>query len=378
MEPDKRFNSVNVLGKILFTLFFIFSVFNKANAQIVKYSNDFLRIGATAQGIGMGNSMVASASGASAVFYNPSNITKLSNTFDFAITHSEYFGSVANYDFLMAAYKYNDKTFLGVGILRLGIGNIPNTLSIYNNGSFDLDQISYFSVEDYAMFLAFARKAQKFSYALRAKLIYRHLGSFANGYGFGLDASISYDWHKFHLGANVTDALGTFTAWFYNLDQHTIQVFDSTGNEIPHNTVEIAIPSTTIGISREFKINDKLSLREEFDIFLQWAQRSSAIISTPIASIYPRLGSEFIFHNVLFVRLGLSNFQKIKYFTNSSSTEFGQKINFFPSVGLGLKYHKIIIDYTFENVFNQAVPLQSHFFTVRFPLNPESWHKTKD
>ncbi len=339
----------------------------------MRYSNDFLQIGATARGVGMGNSLVATADGAGAVYYNPANITNLSNTFDFAITHSEYFGSVANYDFLLSAYKYNDKTFLGLGLVRLGIDNIPNTLDIYVDGSFNLDMITYFSVEDYAMFLVFARKTGRLSYALRPKFIYRHLGNFVNGYGFGIDASLSYQWKKFLLGLNVNDALGTFTAWFYNLDQHTINVFDSTGNEVPHNSVEFAIPSTTMGISRDWEVNKKLVLRSELDLFIQWAHRSSAIISTPVASLSPGLGAEIIYKKILFFRAGLYNFQKIKYFSNDSSTVVTNKINFFPSIGIGLRYHKIIIDYTFQNVFNQAVPLQSHFITVRFPLNPKVW-----
>ncbi len=375
MAPDTRFSNVNVFGKIFFTLFFI-TIFFSINAQIVRYSNDFLQIGATARGVGMGNSMVASSSGAGALFYNPASITKISNTFDFAITHSEYFGNVANYDFLLGVYRYDSTTYLGLGTVRLGIDNIPNTLSIYNNGSFDLDQITYFSVEDYAMFMVFARRTKRLSYAVRSKLIYRHLGKFANGYGFGIDASLSFNWHKFHLGLLVNDALGTFTAWFYNLDDHTIAVFDSTGNQIPHNGVEIAIPSTITGISRDFRLSGKLTLRQELDLFIQWAHRSSAVISTRVFSLSPGLGSEFIFNNVLFVRLGLYNFQKIKYFSSNSSTTFSQRINFFPSLGLGLRYHKVIIDYTFQNLLNKAVPLQSHFITVRFPLNPGSWKKS--
>ncbi len=377
MAPERRFKSVNVFGKIFFTLFFITTNLG-LYAQIVSYSNDFLNIGATAQGIGMGNSMVASAHDASAVYYNPANITKISNTFDFAITHSEYFGSIANYDFLLFAYKYNEKTYLGFGLLRMGIDNIPNTLNIYNNGSFNLDNITYFSVEDYAMFLVFARKSAKLSYAIRSKLVYRHLGSFVNGYGFGLDACLAYQWRDFHFGVNINDALGTFTAWFYNLDQQTIDILDSTGNEIPHNTVEIAVPSTTLGVSRDLKINGKLTLRSELDLFIQWAQRTSALISTPVASLSPGLGTEFIFKDVLFIRAGLYNFQKITYFSNNTSVNFTSKINFFPSLGIGFRYHKVIIDYTFQNLFNQAVPLQSHFITVRFPLNSHFWSKKQD
>ena len=366
--PDSKFNKVSVLGKIFFILSLILINFSLLS-QITRYSNDFLNIGATAQGIALGNGLIASSQGASAIYYNPANITNLSNSFDFAITHSQYFANTANYDALLAAYKYNNNISLGLGIIRLGIDNIPNTLNIYNNGSFNLAQITYFSVEDYAVLFVWAQKRSKFSYAIRPKFIYRHLGSFAQGFGFGIDASISFKWKKINFGANFNDILGTYTAWFYSLDQHTINVFDSTGNEIPHNSIEIAIPSTQLGINRNFNINNKIQLKNEFNLFIQWTYQTAAIISSSLASISPAFSTEIIYKKVIFFRVGLSNFQKINFFVSNNSTEFRERINFVPSIGLGFRYHKIIIDYSFQNVFNKTIPLQSHFITARFPLD---------
>lgn len=48
--------------------------------------------------------------------------------------------------------------------------------------------------------------------------------------GLGLDAGAKYDVKDWRLSAVVRDVTGTFNAWSYTLDQHTIDVFAQTGN----------------------------------------------------------------------------------------------------------------------------------------------------
>ncbi len=365
--PESKFNIVKVFGKIFLLNTFIFLSFS-VFGQFVSFSNEFLKIGATAQGISTGNSIAAQVKGSSALYYNPANITKLANSLDFTITHSEYFSGIANYDFASVAYKYKSNISLAAGFIRLGVDNIPNTLSIYSNGSFDLDRITYFSVEDYAFFLAIAKQHENLSYALRSKIIYRHLGQFVNGYGFGVDAAITYHRGKNIFAANFNDILGTFTAWFYNLDSTVINVFDSTGNAIPQNGMEFTIPSTIMAWGRTFQIAPKWTLAAETDIYIELAQKNNMLLSTRIFSLSPHLGAELQFKDVLFIRAGMSNFQKVTYFTGKDSVNTSRRINFFPQMGIGFRYHSIFIDYAFQNFLNSAVALRSHFITIRFSL----------
>ena len=75
--------------------------------------------------------------------------------------------------------------------MRFGTDNIANTLNLFDaNGAIDYSRISFFSVADYAFFASYARKMSWLP-GLRVggsvKVIYRNVGSFANGWGFGFD-----------------------------------------------------------------------------------------------------------------------------------------------------------------------------------------------
>ncbi len=363
--PESKFNVVIKFGKKL--LFIFFGILTVAGqAQIVSYSNEFLKIGATARGISMGNSITTVSQGAEAVYYNPANTANLQNTLDITLTHSEYFNQAANFDYIAVTYK-NDSYVIGAGFLRLGVDNIPNTLYIYNNGTFDPELITYFSVADNAAFLTFAAKSKKIeslSYGIKAKFIYRHLGGFANGYGLGIDAGISFQKGKTAYAAVIRDITGTYTGWFYDLSDSAGTILIQTGNSVPENNVEIALPSIVFGASRNLKLSSKLSALAEINLITEWSGKSNYIISTKLFSTTPQLGLELNYKNTVYVRFGAYNFQRIPYF--SDSTQVKNRLNFFPSAGLGIKYKNMYLDYSFQNFANQAVDLQSHFIGIRF------------
>ncbi|MEJ7665627.1 MAG: hypothetical protein WKG07_41965 [Hymenobacter sp.] len=50
------------------------------------------------------------------------------------------------------------------------------------------------------------------------KVIYRNVGSFANAYGFGIDAGVQYNHNGWRLGLMARDITTTFTAWSIDAD----------------------------------------------------------------------------------------------------------------------------------------------------------------
>ncbi len=352
----------NLLSSILLL------IFNISYGQIVNYSNDFLNTGVTARGIAMGNSIYCTTSGASAVFYNPANMANLKNTLELAFTHSQYFNKSANLDYLSASFKKQNLA-LGFGFLRVGIDNIPNTLYLFSDGTFNVNNITYFSASDNAFFISLAKKSNKIknlSYGGKIKLIYRHLGRFVNGYGLSIDLAMTYKTGKYTISSILRDVTPGFTAWFYTLDDSTINILQQTGNSIPRNSVEVTLPSAIAAVSRPFKISQNLSLIPEFSIITQWGLQSNYIINTKIFSLSPQLGLELNYKNLLFVRTGIYNFQRIKYFTDSLT--FKTQLNAFVNIGIGLHYKNFSLDYAFQNLGNTAVALNSHFITLRIDL----------
>ncbi len=350
-------------GKNLLSIITIV-IFNVSFAQIANYSNDFLNIGTTARGIALGNSIYCTATGASAVFYNPANLANFTNALQLAITHSQYFNKSANLDYVAAAFK-NQKLSIGFGLLRLGIDNIPNTLYLFSDGTFNVNNISYFSASDNAFFVSIAKNSEKIknlSYGAKIKLIYRHLGNFVNGYGFSIDLGFTYKFDKYTVSGILRDATSGYTAWFYNLNDSIINIFQQTGNSIPHNQVEIALPSAVAAIEKPFKISKKLTLNAELSLLTHWGLQSNYIVSTKIFSLTPQMGLELSYKNLLYVRTGVYNFQRIKYFTDS--LRFKNSLNAFVNLGIGLHYKNFSVDYAFQNIVNQAVALNSHFISL--------------
>ena len=149
-----------------------------SNAQLRKYSNEFLNIGAGARGLAMGGAQVASAKDATAGYWNPAGLTGIKEYPNVGLMHAEYFGGIAKYDYLSGAMPIqNNKRALGFSILRFAVDDIPNTLYLVEpDGRVNYENIQSFSTADYALLLSFAQKLKEtekrqLSFGINAKVI---------------------------------------------------------------------------------------------------------------------------------------------------------------------------------------------------------------
>ena len=130
--------------------------------QIVKYSNEFLNIGVGARALGMGNTGVASTTGAYSGYWNPAGLLKQRSDLEVALMHAEYFAGIAKYDFMAAKKRIASNSVDGITILRFGVDNIPNTLELVDaNGNVDYSRIKTFNAVDFACLLSYARNIPK-------------------------------------------------------------------------------------------------------------------------------------------------------------------------------------------------------------------------
>ncbi len=363
-----KFLLINILTVI--TLFISFNSFS----QIVKYSNDFLTIGVSAKSIGMGNSSVACVNDATSGYINPAGLSKLAKKYEVDLMHSEYFAGIAKYDYMSVSYKINDSSVFSASLIRLGVDDIQNTLNIYDqNGNIDFDRVELFSVADYAMLLSYGKKSKikGLSYGINTKLIYRNQGQFANAYGFGADVGMQYVIKKWHFGVMTKDITTTFNAWFYNISDDMRDVFIATDNELPTNSLEITMPSLYTGVARYFKISPKIGFTSELDFNFTFDGERNALISFNPVSIYPQAGFDFNYNKIIFLRMGVNNFQNIPDFRNlkdEEETDFfrDNTFNFIPTLGLGIKLFNFSIDYALTDVGNQSIALYSNIFSLKY------------
>jgi hypothetical protein len=271
-------------------------------AQVRKYSNEFLAIGAGARAFGMARSVLATSGDVTAGYWNPAGLTGLERDAEGGLMHSEYFAGMAKYDYGAFATRIDDRSATAVSILRFGVDDIPNTLDLVDNeGNFRYDRISKFSTADYGFLFSYARdsKIPDLSYGGNLKLVYRKTGNFARAWGFGFDLAGRYRLNAWTFGAVLRDATSTFNAWSYNTEDLR-EVFTLTGNEIPRNSLEMTLPRLLLGSARSFPLQGKFNLLAELDVDLLFDGKQNVLLSTSFLSLDPHLGIEADYNRLVF------------------------------------------------------------------------------
>ena len=355
------------MKKVLFSLFIFSGLFS--DAQIIrKYSNEFLNIGAGARGLAMGGAVITNQNDVYAPMWNPAGLIGVDRDWQGAAMHAEYFESIAKYDYLAYAKALdNNSGVFAISVVRLGVDNILNTTQMIDSeGNIDYDKITSFSQSDYAALLSYAFRPggnHRLSVGVNAKLVYRNVGKFASGYGFGFDAGVLYNADSgWNYGAMLRDATTTVNFWTVNQKELSAVVNGVEFNPAPKDKMEITMPKLNVGISRNFEINRDLTLQPEAGLNIDFA-KTAAVISTDFASITPYAGAELKFQDMIFVRLGVNRFQTV-----TDIEDLKRKVSFQPSGGIGIKYHGLTLDYAITNSGVGGSNFFSNFFSLKLDM----------
>ena len=348
----------------LIVLLFFYFISNSQNRS--KYSNEFLNIGVDARSIGMANAVVSSVKDVNSTYWNPAGLLNIDRD-EVSLMHSNYFANIANYNYLSYAKKIDNESALGFSIIRFGVDDIMDTTQLIDSqGNIDYNRIELFSAADYAFLFSYAKRNKflNINYGVNLKIIRRVIGDFANSWGFGFDLGIQHEnQNGWKFGIMIRDITTTYNSWSFNQEKlNDIQnALDGQNQEIPEKN-EISIPKIQIGLSKDIFLNNEYSMLAAFDLFILFEQTND-LISTSFASINPSLGFEVGYIDLIFLRLGLGNFQnELQY---DSSTE----LSFQPNFGIGFNLNNIEINYAFTDIGNQSAALYSNIFSVKFNLN---------
>ncbi len=332
------------------------------SAQSVrKYSNEFLNIGVDAAAFGMSKAVVATSSDVNSNYWNPAGLVNI-NDYQGAIMHANYFEGIAKYDYVAFAMPVDDKSAVGISIIRFGVDDILNTTQLIDNeGNIDYNNISLFSAVDYALNLSYARKlsVEGLNLGLNTKIVRRIIGDFATSWGFGLDAAVQFEKNDWKYGLMLRDITTTFNSW--SIDETE---FEKIQNSIPDQnqelpeTNEITLPKAQLGIARKFNISKQFNLLSEIDLNMRFT-KTNDIISSDFVSIDPALGFQLDYTDIVYLRAGVGNFQKELQFDNTEETSFQ------PNFGVGFKYKGIQVDYALTNIGSVGSALYSNVFSIK-------------
>jgi len=352
------------MKKLVFLL--LFSIIGVKAQDSSKYSNEFLNIGVDAQSIGMSNAVVSSTSDVNSTYWNPAGLLQLKDK-QISLMHSNYFANIATYNFVAYATPIDDESALGFSMIRFGVDDILDTTQLIDDqGNINFDRINLFSTADYAFIFSYARrlKFKNLNYGVNIKIIRRIIGDFSSSWGFGMDFGIQFKTsNNWNFGLMARDITTTYNSWSINEERlDDIQnAIEGQNQEIPSGT-EITIPKLQLGVSKELDIKNSYTLLAALDLIIKFEENND-IISTNFASINPALGIEFGYLDLVFLRLGMGNFQNELQFDNS------KELSFQPNFGIGFKYKSIEMDYAFTDIGNQSIALYSNVFSLKFDFN---------
>ena len=344
-----------------------------------KYSNEFMAIGVGARALAMSNAMTSVSDDVTSIYWNPAALTDIEHRYQFSFQHAAYFAGVANYDYLGAAMAIDTDSHMGIGIIRLGIDDIPDTRLLFDDqGRIDYSRINFFSSSDLAIVFSYARGVSFISgenfadgggltFGMNAKVIRRRIGEFADAWGFGLDASAKYRYNDWNFGVMLRDITTTFNTWTINKEELR-PIFNQTNNEIPGNSTEITLPKAIFGASRSFKITNKVDVLASADLVFTFDGRRNVLVKSRFTSIDPQLGAEFDYEDKFFFRMGVGNFQRVKDFSFAEQSNESTFWSFQPNVGMGIKLEDFTIDYALTDIGNVAESPYSHVFSILYSL----------
>ncbi|WP_417371566.1 PorV/PorQ family protein [Gelidibacter japonicus] len=331
-----------------------------------KYSNEFMNIGVDAAALGMSNAVVSHSADVNSGYWNPAGLVELEDN-QIALMHSSYFANIANYNYAAFAMPLDDRSAVGISLIRFGVDDILDTTQLIDDqGNINYDRISLFSAADYGLTFSYARKIplDGFSYGVNAKVIRRIIGDFASSWGFGLDLGVQFQsQNNWKFGLMARDITTTFNAWTFDKDKLAdIQdAVEGQNQEVPEST-ELTIPKLQLGMSKKFIFNYDYSLVAALDLNVRFEQNND-VLSTSFASMTPSLGFEFGYTDLVFLRAGVGNFQNELQLDNS------ENLTFQPNFGVGFKYRGIQVDYAFTDIGDQSAALYSNVFSLKLDFS---------
>lgn len=304
--------------------FFIITSAHAGGFRTAKYGGEFLTLGAGGRALGMGGAYAALANDVSAGYWNPAGLAHLDYP-QIMLMHSQQFGGVVKYDYGSFAMPLGATRSFGVGLIRLGVDDIPVTqLSnpalklgeeyVDANGVTRLNTpyvARRISDAEYALFLSYGLKRNaKLTLGANAKLIHKNVGD-NSAWGLGFDLAALYrPAGNLLVGLNLQDVTTTVLAW------------DS-------GTREIIVPALKAGLAYPLNVSafgGSITPAIDFDLRFEGRDYAAQFAAGPM-SVDSHLGWEYQYRNLFALRLG-SDVGKL-------------------SAGAGLNFSKFQIDYAF-------------------------------
>ena len=161
---------------------------------------------------------------------------------------------------------------------------------------------------------------------------------------------MQYAYNDWDFGLLMKDFSTTVNFW--NINQNVFpDQYESSGNIIPEDNIEITYPQFICGVGREFIIRKDFTILSELGFTTTWDGRRNTLISNDVFSVNPSIGLEIGYKKSAFFRFGFGNFQK------ESLINGNEKMKFQPNFGIGVDVWSFVLDYSLTDLGNNSADL---------------------
>ncbi|HKP98607.1 MAG TPA: hypothetical protein VJ385_22945 [Fibrobacteria bacterium] len=261
------------------------------------------------------------------------------NDFTFSTAHTERFGE-AKYDDFAVLFPFETHSTLGLGLSRYGVSGIDSRPS--DSDPLASQPLEVFSVADYLLVGAFARRWGGLDAGVNLNVLYRHLDQ--DGLGIRGDAQVQYTWGKrFRAGALLKGLIPSSARWesgYAEYEAPELYVGGAARFPAPYfyGTLEAAWQSEGLfhkGAKSATRLNGGTILQDQGDFLAA-----------------SNLGLEFLFDFGMALRFGVNEFSQ-QSFTDVATFGIGYNwrrilgldYSFSPHPGL-LSTHRISLQFT--------------------------------
>ena len=337
------FTPCAAVGTCLLTVLLLLLPCSGLHAQTLPaYSNAFLELGVEARAEALGRTTIVAPYSPGQARVNPSLLSTMALRHNLLGCFALQFSGMANLEYLEYGYRVDTVSGIALGLLRFSVPGIQNTLAWRDaEGQEDYTRITRFTASDYALLLSYGRQLPVPGLALggTAKLIYRHVGAFAQAFGVGVDLTLSYRRKELLLAMALRDATSTFTGWFMDHDKLRIETPDSVFNESVARDLELRLPSLELAAGYQFSAGQHHRFWLGLDLDLTFDGRSQVLLHARHLALDPRIGFEWSYRNIVHIRAGARQWQWYVDYDGS------RVLSATPSLGVGFTAWNCTLDY---------------------------------
>ena len=329
---------------LIIIITFIFS--GMAFAQFSKRGtsgSQFLKIGVGARAQGMGGAFTAIANDASAIYWNPAGIARISNN-EIIFAYTNWLADV-NHTFVGFVYHNESLGNFGISLTAVTMSQMEVTTVEEPQGTG-----SYFNASDFAFGITYAKNmTDRFSFGFKVKMIYESIWDMnATGVAFDLGTIYDIGLNGLKLAMNMAN-FGPEMSFGGPGLLAQYNAYPEAGNigpvDVNKKTTPYSLPMTfRLGLSYNWDPFDENINIVECVEFVKSNDRAEAII----------IGAETNIMDMFFLRAGFNSVQ-----------EDDRERGF--SAGLGMNFNYGNYKGTFDYAFTDFGKLQSiHQFSVGF------------